>query len=61
MAMAMDKSLVLMGVFMDQVHPQEEVQVIQDLIRGTLGDQGMIFSHNIGPIGDFFQNGEVVG
>jgi hypothetical protein len=33
MAVAVNKSLVFMGVLMDQVHPQEEVQVVQDLLR----------------------------
>jgi len=35
MTVTMDKPLVLVGVFMDQVHPQEKVQVVQDLIRRT--------------------------
>jgi hypothetical protein len=60
MAVTMDKAFMLVSVFVNQVYPQKEVHIIQDLFRGSIGDQGMVFGHDIGPVGDFLQNGEVV-
>jgi len=38
MAMAMNEPFVLVGVFVNQVYLEKEVQVVQDLFRGSIGD-----------------------
>ena len=61
MAVRMKKVFMAVDVVMDQVHPQEQVQVFKNLLRGSAGRKGMAFLHDECPIGNFFQDGKVVG
>jgi hypothetical protein len=52
---------VTVGMFMDEINLQEEVEIIQDMGGGALGHEVVAFIHDQGPIGDLLHDGEVVG
>ena len=60
-AVGMGEVFMSVHVLVDQVHPQEQVKILQNLPGRTIGDQAVILFHHKGPVSDFLQDGKVVG
>ena len=59
--MGVQESIMAVNMLMDQVNFEEQVEIVQNRTGGAFGNNGVAFSHNKGPVGNFFEDGEVMG
>ena len=59
-AVRMEQISVAVNMIMDKIHPQEQIEVTQYFLRGTLGYDRVPFIHDVSLIGDIFQDGQVM-
>ena len=56
MPMGMNDIFMSVDMLMDQVNPEEEVQVIQDLPGVPFRHNGVVFFHDHCPVGNLLKN-----
>ena len=61
MAVRMEKAFMNVHMLMDQVHQEEQAEVIQDVFGGALGCNGVTFLHDQSPVGNLLQDGKIMG
>ena len=61
MPVGMENILVTVDMLVNQVHPMEQIKILQDIAAGAFGGNGVIFFHDHRAIGNLFQNGKVMG